>query len=331
MVGYKGNKLFRAKITGACKDHKSHYIAHGVTNEGMFVDFTAASLQLLGVRANWRPLPEHLQERHFETLMENPENRASIKRAYEIGKLWRPRSPFARCLTLDGNMGNLLGFRKAGWNGRVITIEMDPEVAFAQKLMGAADVRFTGMDPCFSKESMFGGKACSKSRPFAEHLLLKDNATITNFEKEHIELLYLDYCGGPPGNQSEQLCKQNMSHVLRRLPRLRVLGLTMSKRRHANLSWDIYVDLPYGFELHQTFHSNPKVICWVFTRTTRVPRCLLIPGFWWKGGNIDERKRHYTATVCGYNPNTKRYDAYVLHDGSEVQMTKRALDAYGIN
>ena len=212
-------------------------------------------------------------------------------------------------ITLDGNGENREGFgavlRTSESTPRILTVEMDADVALAQRLVYGEDILFSGAQRGFKYRSLLGGGSHVST---LEHLLLRSNRLITDETRAHVRVLYLDYCGGPVCNQTPEECVGNLERLFARLPRLEVFAVTMSKRHHPNLldNFSVYVPTPHGFSVVETFVDNPKVVCKVYARNAQ-PRRLLIPGTWWNHSPKGSRKRKFEGTVTAYDGRTDRY------------------------
>jgi len=180
-------------------------------------------------------------------------------------------------LTLDGNCENRIAMQSVlseldeCRRPRIVTVEMSPEVAFAQRMMsGGSDVIYTGSDPRFRFNELVGGRT---STPKLEHLLVKPNNLLSSETKRSVVAAYFDYCGGPVANQTPDICRRNMCNVVAQLPRLEVLAVTISKRKHADLleNFDRYVTPPDDFVLTDTFTANSRVVCNLYVRHASTP------------------------------------------------------------
>ena len=200
------------------------------------------------------------------------------------------------------------------------TFERNADVALAQRVgLGFGDaVKFTGGDAHLSgKKSLL----LHDGAPTLEHLVLTHNRILSEEDKRKIVCLNLDYCGGPPGDA------RVMQAVLAHLPSLHMVSVTMAKRNHKNLDVDEHVPPPYGFRLHTTYTSNPRVVCKLYVRVPDVVRHVAIPGYWWK--RPDPRWKH--ATFDGVVVERKgdgSHVVYVPHDDRVYDMSAGAVKEY---
>ena len=309
--------------------HDGHYVAEAMCDDGVPIDLTSSILLMSGVKADWRA-PSARMLMHRAESFDLPAHRNSMARAEVIASLY-----LARCrpstkdvfITLDGNGENREGFgavlKTFESTPRILTVEMDADVALAQRLVYGEDILFSGAQRGFKYRSLFGGGSHVST---LEHLLLRSNRLITDETRAHVRVLYLDYCGGPVGNQTPEECVGNLERLFARLPRLEVFAVTMSKRHHPNLldNFSVYVPTPHGFSVVETFVDNPKVVCKVYARNAQ-PRRLLIPGTWWNHCPKGSRKRKFEGTVTAYDGRADRYRVLtVQEEGREEYVAMRA-------
>lgn len=127
---------------------------------------------------------------------------------------------------LDGNgedrRGYELGFAAAGVpveeRPAIITVELDPNVAFANALrFGRKNVRYSAGDVFMrTKRGVVNG--------IERAITTDDNEVLSKEEKDNCIALYLDYCGSP----QKQI---NYHDVYGRLPQLVACGVTVAKRQ----------------------------------------------------------------------------------------------------
>ena len=253
------------------------FIAVGICDDGLKIDLTASICMLRDTRVIWKPVPDEFMKKHIDSLstknhensMERAQHIVDTLASYSGAKTLRATDII---LTLDGNCENRIAMQQAfsqldaSKRPRIITVEMDPVVALCQRLMGGGrDVIYTGADPRFRSKDLIGGRI---STPKLEHLLLKENTLLPDHVKERIVAAYFDYCGGPIATHDPDVCSKNMRSVIAQLPSLRVLGMTISKRQHANLdeNFSQYVGVLDTFALSASFNSNARVVSNVYMR-----------------------------------------------------------------
>ena len=236
-------------------------------------------------------------------------------------------------VTLDGMGTNRVGFGAAledvapRKRPEILTFEMDPEVACAQRVaLGfGADVRYTGGDPELACKGLFAGG----STPKLEHLLTTSNRLVSEETQRKIVFLNLDYCGGPPKNH-HGASATFMERVFAHLPALRMIAVTIARRNHADLdaTFDTYVPPPFGFRLRQTFADNKRVLCKVYVRDVTITRHLSVPGAWWSHVSPDVKRRTFDGTVVGRDKDAATFRVYVPYDDQEYKMRADAVRAY---
>lgn len=254
-----------------------------------------------------------------ETLLELPEELESIS---------LPERKII--LTLDGMGTNRIAIEDV-MNARgvpatarpdIVTLEMDADVAAAQRIaLGFGDdVRFTKGDPLASHKSLFGGGI--------EHVVTSRNSLLSEDAKRDVVWLNLDYCGGPPKNHRVSSCAAFMQKMLAHLPGLNMVTVTMAKRNHADLdnTFDNYFPPPYGFELRDTFRSNPRVVCKMYVRAAGVVRRVAIPGSWWLNADPAWKKTTFDGIVMGKS--TNMFSVYVPHDDRIYPMRADAVSKF---
>lgn len=243
--------------------------------------------------------------------------------------------------TLDGQMSNRYAYHEyfdvgsihiKGGAPALVTWEINPCVAFAQQLLtGQGHVMYTGAD----LDTKFGYGVdgnLDTSPPGLEYLICNrvnskgdENKLITKKDCEEVIGLYLDYCGGPIGGTDYEGAKNLILNTLSHLPRLCVLGITMSKRQRRGLEMDSQTYLPsiYGFALIETFTDNPKVMCWLYKRIPLVPRVLSVKRDWWKWAtrksNANGRQNFYKLVIRSYDTSINKYICYSVDDDVKAQ------------
>ena len=245
---------FTAQIIRVSK--QGRFIATGLCRDGIEIDITASLCMLQGSNASWNTIPRRIIQAHTNSLV-TPNHINSMHRAKRVVEaLVAQRGDISAndvILTLDGNCENRIAMQSVlseldeCRRPRIVTVEMSPEVAFAQRMMsGGSDVIYTGSDPRFRFNELVGGRT---STPKLEHLLVKPNNLLSSETKRSVVAAYFDYCGGPVANQTPDICRRNMCNVVAQLPRLEVLAVTISKRKHADLleNFDRYVTPPDDF------------------------------------------------------------------------------------
>jgi hypothetical protein len=201
-------------------------------------------------------------------------------------------------LSLDGDGTNKKAFEdKADPAVKFLTIEMDPTVCLAQKIL------FTGEKK--DDEIIF-------AKHGIEDLIIKENDTLTKEQKENVIALNLDYCGGFINGLDFDKGIEGFETLLSRLPRLFALIVTVSKRQRPNLEefYDRYVPTPYGFQVVETFINNKKVVSKLFLRKPDVPRTFLIPSSYW----FEHRKDHRD------DPEEHHRFVFIRHRQSNVEL-----------
>ena len=167
----------------------------------------------------------------------------------------------AIAVTLDGNGENRRGFELAldeagvplAERPQVITVEMNPVVAFNQALrFGPDNVRYSRGD---------WRRRRKRGVPEGiERLLTEESgALFTSDEKERVRILYLDYCGSPATDFKYE-------ELYTRLQNLVVCGITVA-RRQPNPKLPCMTRMraaaPSGMALAKRF-EHTKVVCDVY-------------------------------------------------------------------
>lgn len=259
---------FVVKITTS--NSNGRFVATAQEKDGTEITLTPDCLMLADTYVKWNPIPAKFYK-DLNQILNNEEHKNASDRAAFIAKL---AIEFGTCrddyhLILDG-AGNNRMVMTAAYSRlslierpHLITLEMNPIVAFNQRLLFGDDIWFTGAFPSFTTKDLVEGRF---SHPKIEHLILKDNPLLTNSIKRRAKVLYLDYCGGPVANQTPEKCSTYMLDMVKKLPALEILGVTISRRRHANLDDEFtsYVPVPPGFCLAKTFTDNRRVVCNVY-------------------------------------------------------------------
>ena len=263
----------------------------------------------------WNSLPQHEIDA-WETELAGTKHINSINRAYAIMEQYlktHVSSADHIVLILDGNGENRRGMHTAlkdhgvarvDWP-RILTFEVDEDVTLAnQMIWGAENVRYCG-ESYVPRANLLGG-----NKTKIEHLIQRANATLTLDEKQNVVVLYLDYCGGPVGNQDPVKCHENMKkNVFPHLPNLGVFAGTMSYRRHAGLRQTqpgaldgiaVYMPPPDGFVKVADFKENPGVLCQLFSKSpTLCPATTDLLSTLEMTPVDNLRKRQYLCSVCG--------------------------------
>ena len=314
--------------------HVDPFVAVALCDDGLEIDLTAPLLMRADVRAGWRPVRDALRAA-AEAGFEHEKNAHATQRAVEIGAAVLRRGKGGPdpaedvWLTLDGNGTNRRGFAEAAAHSgvpppRVVTLEMDADVALAQRLLYGADVLFTGGDASLRASGLLGGSG--KGKVGAEHVLLRGD--LPDVDLSRVRLLYLDYCGGPFG-EADRNC---LADVFSRLPALTGVAVTMSKRQHADLlrTFDRYVPAPWGFREASTFLSNARVVCRLFLRDAEVPRRVAVPGWWWKHCPAGAKRKRFDGVVVGPREDGEGVvDVFFPADDACYGMRVEAVAHYG--
>lgn len=253
-------------------NYDKRFVATAVETDGTEITLTPTILMLSTTYVKWNPLPAKFYAQWKSTL-DIAKHQNSMTRATFIARLALEFGTSADDyhLTLDGNGTNRMAMRSVYAHlsldecPRILTLEMNPVVAFSQKLMFGDEIMFTGANPEFTTKDLIEGRF--SSHPKIEHLILKDNPLLTESVKKQVKVLYLDYCGGPIANQTPEKCSTYMLDIINKLPALEIFAVTISRRRHPNLDDDFatYVPVPHGFCLAKTFTDNRLVVCNVYT------------------------------------------------------------------
>ena len=217
----------------------------------------------------WQPPSSEFLANHIREITTDRENKESMRRAGEFAFLYVQTctpNPDDLILTLDGNGENRLGFEarlkemgidEAQWP-TIITIEVDPKVALAQRLIFGDVVVYTGSD------SAFVGPRFCKGKTLMEDMIAGNNRILKDDMKARVKAVYFDYCGGPPGNANPHKCRQNFAtKIFPMIRNIKVFGLTMSRRQHFKLetTFEQYIAVPFNFAAVETFLDNKHVVC----------------------------------------------------------------------
>lgn len=237
-------------------------------------------------------------------------------------------------LTLDGIGTN----RVAGENvldsiapserPETLTLEMNADVAFAQRLgLGfGTRVRFTGADSAMAYRTHSLTKT---GPPTIENVLMTPrNAVLSDEEKRRVVWLNLDYCGGPPKNNSVDECGAFMQKCLAHLPHLHMITVTVARRNHADLdaTFGDYFPTPHGFTVRRTYTDNARVVCKMYLRVPTMTRHVSIPGHWWRGASPAWKTKFFDGIVVASEG--ALHDVYVPVDDRTYQMRGDAVSAY---
>jgi len=260
-------------------------VVEGICAKGIPFGYPSVVLLHAATKVTWNPLPKHVIDSWVQGL-NAPKHEHSIERARCFMEEHLKIDPLRKSytdqiiVTLDGNGENRRGMYTAletsgvarkDWP-KILTFEVDADVALANQMFwGKENVRYCGADPKFSSKSMLGGK----KYVLIEHLIQRQNSILTDNEKTQVVALYLDYCGGPTGNQDPDKCRENLTmNMFPHLPNLEVFAVTMSHRRHSALNpikptgragISAYVEVPEHFRSIRTFDENTRVICELFS------------------------------------------------------------------
>jgi hypothetical protein len=175
-------------------------------------------------------------------------------------------------ITLDGIGNNRRAFKKTFACKklpcpRIITCECEPVVALCQRILYGNDVLLTSGDPTIrSKRRLHGGVA----PPLIEDLILANRLPLNS-----VNVLYLDYCGGPPSSV-------DMRRVLSKFHNLEIYAATISRRQHAGIEQTFaqYIPSMYGYSVSGALLDNHRVVCQIYT-CSATPRNVAIPGCFW--------------------------------------------------
>lgn len=263
--------------------HEGAFVAEAICEDGYPIDLTASMLMLVDTKVQWNPIPPDVVRCIVGDDCTDPcidpwrsEHFHAQARATAVVDAYVQLCGFSRAgdviVTLDGRGNNRRGMERAlekarvarsDWP-RIFTVEMDANVALAQRLLYGDSVLYTGADAALRPWSLGDGATKLK----LEHLFLKDNRVLPAAIFPDIRVVYFDYCGGPPGNRHPQRCAATMLSIVKKLPNLQVFAVTISKRQHPNLAatFDKYMPTPPGFQVADTFSDNALVICRMYVR-----------------------------------------------------------------
>jgi DNA-directed RNA polymerase subunit RPC12/RpoP len=287
----------------------------GYCDDGVPFKFPPVFFLDLRTRVKWRKVPQFFYDMWVQEL-QSSSHLNSMERASQLIDTYIATNTSSSkdvVLTLDGNgenryaMTQRLNEVQIGQRPKLYTVEMDPQVALANKLMFGESIIFAGADPSLKTKSLLGDKV------LLEHLILKQNALLSDEMKKNVTCMYLDYCGGPPGNQTPDKCKTNLQLVCDQLPKLKYLGMTMSYRKHGkNLKYTIDTLIPSAFASFKTFTNNKRVLCKLYEkRQTSVSNCGQTRRL---QSDLDEfdvhlnppQTRKYICSTCGEVGHNKR-------------------------
>ena len=255
-----------------------NYIVECECNDGETFEFTSAEMLATKTSIQWNKVPEQFYQDWEKELLSDIKHKNSMDRATEFAKKYSLANGNAPSsddilITLDGNGENRkgmekafseAGFEKKTWP-RILTFEMNADVALASRMMFGENVIYTGADPNFHSKSLIGGK----HGVLLEHIITKKNLSLTDEMHLRVKAVYFDYCGGPPGNQHPKKCKSNFEkNIFPNLPNLNTFAMTISHRQHADVGREFtkYVHVPHGFKEVADFRSNKKVICKIYSK-----------------------------------------------------------------
>lgn len=250
-----------------CVLHHGSFVA-GVRFDGEGLStLTAASLMLSTTKWDW----DHIDARDDEQpLPQSSKHDRSMHRAYRLAseiirRVGAMHLKGKYIVILDGNGENRRAIENAfndlniptDLRPIVITLELDPNVAFANALrFGRKHVRLTSSDFHMQVKK---NDVCGIERA----ILLDGHSVLTSEEKDNCVGLYLDYCGSP-----SKLTDFDALYV--RLPQLAVCAITVAKRQpNHNYTCEIRRDMAVPpkerFVFLQTYDHN-KVFCDMYAR-----------------------------------------------------------------
>tara|TARA_B110000037_G_scaffold188509_1_gene220050 strand:+ start:6609 stop:8024 length:1416 start_codon:yes stop_codon:yes gene_type:complete len=185
-------------------------------------------------------------------------------------------------VTLDGRGSNRRAMRsvfasKGDPCPRIITFECDPVPALCQRILYGKDVVYTPGDPRVRSRRFNKAGNKSKKKPLIEDVILQDQfGDMLGVDPDDVQLLYLDYCGGPPAGI-------DMVKVVSKFRNLLAYAGTVSTRRHPSLeeTFQDHIPLLFGFKVEREYVSNKRVRCHVHVRTEK-PRSVSVPGWFWR-------------------------------------------------
>jgi hypothetical protein len=211
-------------------------------------------------------------------------------------------------ITLDGIGNNRRAFRKTFAREnlpcpRIITCECQPVVALCQRILYGDDVLLTCGDPTIrSKRRLHGGVA----PPLIEDLILANRLPLNL-----VNILYLDYCGGPPSSV-------DMRRVLSKFHNLEMYAATISRRQHARIEQTFaqYIPSMYGYSVTDVLLDNHRVVCQIYT-CTATSRNVSIPGCFWIN--------------CPKKLKRKRFSGILVSETTAAVETERGLEFVHLN
>lgn len=253
------------RVTGTITEvlHHGHFIcAARFGDEPCATPLTASSFLLNTTTWGWETQTLRDDDRAVAvgTKHERSVERARFVMSEAIARIPPRDLRTAIAVTLDGNGENRRGFELAldeagvplAERPQVITVEMNPVVAFNQALrFGRENVRFSRGDwRRRHKKGVTEG---------IERLLTEESgALFSSDEKERVRILYFDYCGSPATIKYEELYT--------RLQNLVVCGITVA-RRQPNPKLPCMMRMraaaPSGMALAKRF-EHTKVVCDVY-------------------------------------------------------------------
>lgn len=202
---------------------------------------------------SWNSLPDEVHK-SWNTALNGQDHANSIHRASRLMKEYLKHFTSSRediVLLFDGNGESRYGMTRvleeqciprSNWP-RILTFEFNPNVALTNKIVFGKDIIFTGSSAKFSNKGLHNFETKTNKVPL-EHLFVKQNDVLTKEMKEKIRVLYLDYCGGPVGNQQPSKCHALMTRVLSELDTSKLIfGVTLSYRRHEKAKIEDYMPL----------------------------------------------------------------------------------------
>ena len=328
-----GTGVFDATVLG--KESTGKHVALVVDEKGEQLRLTAQDLTRRDVAVDWRPVSDAMLAEHKRAL-HGKSHDAAAKRAYLFVKmLGNETRSDQKVFSLDGVGSNREAYLR-GFAGRTdempefCTFELDPEVALSQQLLyGTKTVLFTG---ALVREKF--GYGCHRAAPHLppgiEYLITNRDARNTLISKEDcgaVVGLNLDYCGGIYGGRDIEEGQRSIVNVLSRLPNLRVLCLTFSKRHRPGLKhdFDYYARTPYGFRVEHTFDAptdNQRVVSRVYIRDVGIPRTLRLPGWKFKYYMTKSKTAHfrsqtYLCVIKSKDALTGQYWVYCIDDDTD--------------
>lgn len=323
LTGYWENspRTFSFEISSVCdlgSESIGRYVAIAKCDDGLELRCTASLLLRKDVHVAWRPANDmRTREEERNSLCHN-----AYMRAEEIAEaLIAGRGPTCKggntVIMLDGDGSNRRAIQSTFDRAclpcpRIITFECDPVPALCQRILYGADIVYTPGDPfmCARRVNKEGDK--SKKKQLLEDAIMQDRDGDTlGVDPSDVQLVYLDYCGGPPSDV-------DMTKVLSKFHNLLVYAGTMSTRQHPSLSerFENYIPTLYGFKAQKTRHSNKRVRCHLYRRMD-ISRSVSVPGWFW--------------TNCPKHLKWKRFKGVMVTEHKACVLTERGQEIITLN